>query len=69
MRLGFILSSTDAALKGITGGELAAEDWSRQHGASEMGSDCVIENEISYRAHLALGFIEANRCIHFGKKL
>ena len=47
----------------------AAEDWSRQRGASEMGSDCEIENEISHSAHIAMGFIEANRCINFGKKL
>ncbi len=31
----------------------AAENWSRQQGASEMGSDCEIDNDTSYRAHLA----------------
>jgi aminoglycoside 6'-N-acetyltransferase I len=47
----------------------AAAEWSRQRGASEMGSGCEIDNETSYRAHLALGFIEATRTINFGKKI
>jgi hypothetical protein len=34
-----------------------------------MGRDCAIDNETSYRAHLALGFIEATRTINFGKNI
>ena len=48
---------------------IAAENWSRQHGAIEMGSDCQMDNLTSYCAHLALGFNEINRSINFGKKL
>ncbi len=47
----------------------AAEQWAIAHGFSEMGSDTWIDNEASYRAHLALGYTEAERLIHFRKQL
>ncbi len=53
------------------GGRLvkAAEQWAMEHGCTEMASDCLIDNEVSYRAHLALGYAEVERLIHFRKGL
>ncbi len=47
----------------------AAEAWAKAHGCREMGSDTPIGNEVSLRAHLALGYKEAVRLIHFCKSL
>jgi aminoglycoside 6'-N-acetyltransferase I len=47
----------------------AAEDWARVRGCSEMASDCLLENLTSFRAHLALGYEEVERLIHFRKDL
>ena len=47
----------------------AAEEWARQRGYSEMGSDAILGNEISRRAHLAAGFEEVGRIIQFRKPL
>jgi aminoglycoside 6'-N-acetyltransferase I len=47
----------------------AAEDWAVTRGCLEMGSDCELENLLSWRAHLALGYQEAERLIHFCKRL
>ncbi len=30
-----------------------------------MASDCLIDNEVSYHAHLAIGYRETERLIHF----
>ena len=46
-----------------------AEEWARSHGCAEMGSDAVIENEMSQRAHEALGYEVLDRCVHYRKKL
>jgi aminoglycoside 6'-N-acetyltransferase I len=53
------------------GGELmrAAEDWAREQGCIEMASDALIDNELSQRAHEALGFEVVDRCVHFKKAL
>ncbi|MCC7130556.1 MAG: hypothetical protein B6D39_08390 [Anaerolineae bacterium UTCFX2] len=53
------------------GGELVrcAEAWARQQGCREMASDCLIRNRTSLAAHLALGYAEAERLIHFRKEL
>jgi len=42
----------------------AAQDWARARGCREMASDADPENEVSRRAHLALGFEDAGlvRC-------
>ena len=45
----------------------AAEQWAIAQGFTEMGSDTWIDNEVSYRAHLAIGYEEAERLIHFRK--
>jgi aminoglycoside 6'-N-acetyltransferase I len=47
----------------------AAEQWARDRGCVEMGSDTWIDNEVSYRVHLAIGYKEAERLIHFKKRL
>jgi len=46
-----------------------AEDWARSHKCVEMASDAVIENEVSQRAHEALGYEVVDRCVHYRKKL
>ena len=47
----------------------AAEDWARAHGAREMASDALIDNEPSELAHRALGFQVVDRCVHLRKNL
>jgi aminoglycoside 6'-N-acetyltransferase I len=47
----------------------AAEDWARSQGLTEMGSDTWLENETSIQAHLKMGYEEAERLVHFIKKL
>ena len=47
----------------------AAEDWARAQGCTEMGSDCVLDNHTSFRAHLALGYQEVERLILFRRSL
>ena len=45
------------------------EAWARNKGCLEFASDCELDNEASYNFHLSIGFVEANRNIHFKKKL
>jgi aminoglycoside 6'-N-acetyltransferase I len=47
----------------------AAEDWARENGCSEMASDTWLENESGIRAHIRLGYSEAERLVHFVKHL
>jgi aminoglycoside 6'-N-acetyltransferase I len=47
----------------------AAEEWARSRGLTEMGSDTWLDNETSIRAHLKMGYEEAERLVHFIKKL
>ena len=47
----------------------AAEEWARSFGCREMGSDAVIENEVSLSAHVALGYEVVDRCVHFRKAI
>jgi len=46
-----------------------AEEWARSQGLTEMGSDTWLENEVSIQAHLKMGYEEAERLVHFIKKL
>ncbi len=46
-----------------------AEDWARSQGLKEMGSDTWLDNEVSIQAHLAMGYKETERVIHFAKTL
>jgi aminoglycoside 6'-N-acetyltransferase I len=60
----------DADLRrGGVGGALiaAVEEWARAHGASELASDALIENEVSIAAHKRLGFVELERVVCFRK--
>ena len=47
----------------------AAEDWARAQGCVELASDALIDNELSLRAHEAMGFEVVDRCVHFKKEL
>lgn len=47
----------------------AAENWAIEQGYSEMGSDCLIDNDVSLAVHLALGYEERERIICFCKAL
>jgi aminoglycoside 6'-N-acetyltransferase I len=46
-----------------------AENWARERGCTEMGSDTWLENQVSIEAHKKLGYEEAECLIHFVKKL
>lgn len=47
----------------------AAEDWARGQGCTEMASDTWLDNAVSIRAHGKLGYREAERLVHFVKRL
>jgi aminoglycoside 6'-N-acetyltransferase I len=47
----------------------AAERWGISQGCTEFGSDSVIGNEVSHRAHRAIGFEETGRVVNFRKDL
>lgn len=46
-----------------------AEDWAREQGCMEMASDTWLDNDVSIKAHLGLGYEEVERLIHFVKTL
>ena len=46
-----------------------AEQWAREKGCTEMGSDTWFENEASIQAHYKLGYWEVGRLVHFVKRL
>ncbi len=46
-----------------------AEAWVISQGYKEMASDCLIDNAVSLKAHVALGYKETDRLIHFKKVL
>ena len=48
---------------------LAAEQWARTQGCTEMASDTWIDHALSQTAHQALGFEIVDRCVHFRKRL
>lgn len=47
----------------------ACESWAGERGCTEFASDCELTNYESFRFHLALGFLEANRIICFTKQI
>jgi GNAT superfamily N-acetyltransferase len=47
----------------------AAEQWARERGHSEMGSDALLENDVSHAAHRASGYLETDRVINYRKEL
>jgi len=46
-----------------------AEHWAVSHGCVEMASDATIDNDLSQRAHAALGYEVVDRCVHYRKRL
>ena len=47
----------------------AVEDWARGQGFRELGSDALLDNVDSHRAHAAVGFDEIERVVYFRKDL
>jgi aminoglycoside 6'-N-acetyltransferase I len=47
----------------------ALEDWARDRGYTEIASDTWLDNTGSASAHLALGYAEVERLVHFRKEL
>ena len=47
----------------------AAESWARSKGCRQMASDAELWNEVSHRAHVALGYQETARLMLFRKDL
>jgi aminoglycoside 6'-N-acetyltransferase I len=47
----------------------SAEQWAREKGCAEMASDTWLENEPGIAAHLKVGYEEAERLVHFVKRL
>jgi aminoglycoside 6'-N-acetyltransferase I len=47
----------------------AVEEWARSQGLKEMGSDTWLNNEASIRAHMAMGYRETERLVHFARML
>ena len=46
-----------------------AEKWARKKGCTEMASDSEIGNDLSFQAHLKLGYQETSRLVHLRKDL
>ena len=46
-----------------------AENWVKQNGCTEMGSDTWLNHQNSINFHRAMGFEEEDRLVHFIKKL
>jgi aminoglycoside 6'-N-acetyltransferase I len=46
-----------------------AEQWAREKGCTEMGSDTWLDNHESIAAHAKLGYYEVDRLVHFVKRL
>jgi len=47
----------------------AAEAWALAQGCREMASDTLESNRAGLAAHLACGYVETGRLIHFNKRL
>lgn len=47
----------------------AAEDWAREQGCTEMGSDALLDNILSQDVHRAAGFTEVDRAVKYRKTL
>ncbi len=46
-----------------------AERWARKKGCTEMASDSELGNDVSFQAHLKLGYEETSRLVHLRKDL
>lgn len=47
----------------------AAETWARSRGYSEIASDALLENSVSYEAHIHSGYSVVDRVVQFRKSL
>ena len=47
----------------------AAEEWARQQGYTEMGSDALIDNDVSVKAHERIGYTVVDRVVMMRKSL
>lgn len=47
----------------------AGEAWAASRGCTEMGSDALLDNTLSHRAHVALGYREVERLVLFCRKI
>ena len=47
----------------------AAETWARARGYREMASDALLDNDVSFQAHLRSGYCEVDRIVQFRKSL
>ncbi len=47
----------------------AASTWARENGATHLGSNADLDNDVSHSWHRAMGFDEAGRTINFAKPL
>ena len=47
----------------------AAQSWALRQGFQELASDTELDNEVSIRAHLKMGFVEQDRMVCFLKTL
>lgn len=45
------------------------EKWAKSNGCVEFASDCELNNVLSLKFHIAMGFTEANRIICFKKSI
>ena len=60
----------DVRRRGVGGALMeAAESWARSRGCRQTASDAELWNEISHRAHAALGYEETARLVLFKKDL
>jgi aminoglycoside 6'-N-acetyltransferase I len=48
---------------------LAAQEWARSRGCTEMASDALIDNQLSQTVHARLGVQVVDCCVHYRKKL
>jgi aminoglycoside 6'-N-acetyltransferase I len=56
--------------RGVARALLAAvEQWGLDQGLGHLGSDALLDNEVSHRWHAAAGFAEVERLVVFGKPI
>jgi aminoglycoside 6'-N-acetyltransferase I len=48
---------------------VAAEDWARSKGFTEIASDALLDNHVSHRAHEGSGYEEVGRVVQYRKRL
>lgn len=47
----------------------AVEGWARRQGLAWLGSDALLDNDLSHRWHRSVGLAEIERIVVFGKRL